>query len=233
MEINGIHITVERKTIKNLHLAVYPPDARVHVSSPEYLSENDILSFVISKWGWVEKQREEILTQARQTEREFISGESHYILGTRYRLRVVEEPRVAHSVCRQKEWLIMTVQPGTALHNKKELLREFQRSELKIILNKMVPRIAQSLNEQDVTWEIKLMKTQWGSCIARKRHIILNLELARVPLNCIEYVVMHELTHLKVESHNKIFERLMNQRMPLWNSYRAELNKFIALPMNL
>lgn len=231
MEVNGIEVAVERKPIKNLHLAVYPPDARVHVSAPDYLADNDIRSFLLTKWDWVEEQRRSIQEQARQTERQYITGESHYVLGQRYRLRVVEESRVAQSLHKQGEWLVMTVQPGTATHNRGELLREFLRGELKLVLDNIVPRLAKSLNEDNVTWEVKQMKTQWGSCIEKKRHLILNLELARVPQDCIEYVVIHELCHLRVAKHNKIFELLMTQRMPLWRSLRQRLNEFIALPM--
>lgn len=231
MKINGITIDVERKPIKNIHLAVYPPDARVHVSSPDYLEENDIRSFVISKWEWVKKQISEILSQPRQTNREFITGETHYLLGIRYRLRVYELPRVSHTIHRKNKWLIMTVQPGTTTHNRGELLREYQRSELKKVLNEIVLHMSNSVNEPGVTWEVKQMKTQWGSCIAKKRHLIFNLELSRVNRLYIEYVVMHELTHLKIANHNKMFELLMNQRMPLWRNYRTELNKFIALSM--
>lgn len=231
MEVNGIEVAVERKPIKNLHLAVYPPDARVHVSAPDYLADNDIRSFLLTKWDWVEEQRRSIQEQARQTKRQYITGESHYVLGQRYRLRVVEESRVAHSLHKQGEWLVMTVQPGTATHNRGELLREFLRGELKLVLDNIVPRLAKSLNEDNVTWEVKQMKTQWGSCIEKKRHLILNLELARVPQDCIEYVVIHELCHLRVAKHNKIFELLMTQRMPLWRSLRQRLNEFIALPM--
>lgn len=231
MEINGIHIAVERKNIKNLHLAVYPPDARVHVSAPAYLDDNDIRSFVISKWSWVETQRESILTQARQTEREYVTGESFYHLGARYRLRVQEEPRVAHTLRKSGDWLIMTVQPGTTTENRALVLREWQRAQLKEALEDIVPIWMEKTGESDVTWEVKQMRSQWGSCIAKKRHLLFNLELARVPRSCIEYVVLHELTHLKIEKHNKLFEAFMSKNMPQWRARRQELNAFIASPM--
>lgn len=232
MIVNGVEVAVERKPIKNLHLAVYPPDARVHVSSPDYLADNDIRSFLLTKWDWVEQQRDEVLNQARQTKRLYVTGESYYLLGVRYRLRVVEQPRVAHSVKKQGEWLVMTIQPETTETNRGELLKEFYRNELKRLLEEIVPRLLASVSENNITWEVKQMKTQWGSCVAKKRHLILNLELSRVPQECIEYVVMHELCHLRVANHNKMFEALMSQRMPKWRSLRQQLNDFIALPMN-
>lgn len=229
MKIDDIDIQVEFKPIKNTHLAVYPPDGRVHVSAPDYLTEDDVRSYVVSKWDWVLKQRREIAAQQRQTPREYVSGENYYHYGQRYRLRVVEKPRCAHTIEKQGDRLIMTIQPGTTVENRALLMREWQRAELKQYLTEAVAMCATKCGEENVTWEVKQMSTQWGSCIEKKRHLIFNLELARVPKSCIEYVIVHELTHLKVKNHNKLFTALMNQRLPRWQERRTELNNFIAM----
>lgn len=231
MKLNGIEIAVERKEIKNLHLAVYPPDAHVHVSSPKYLDDNDIRSFVVSKWDWIVEKRKEVLEQARQTERNYISGETYYHLGQRFRLRVEEKPRCAHTITKQGDWLVMTVQPETTTEHRAEVLREWQRSELKALLSDMVMEWSNQMGESNVTWEVKQMRSQWGSCMGKKRHLIFNLELARVPRSCIEYVVAHEMTHLKVTNHNKMFEAILTHYLPQWRMRRKELNDFIALPI--
>ncbi len=231
MELNGIEIAVERKDIKNLHLAVYPPDAHVHVSSPKYLDDNDIRSFIISKWDWIEEKRKEVLEQARQTERNYISGETYYHLGQRYRLRVEERPRCAHSITKQGDWLVMTVQPNTTTDHRADVLREWQRGELKALLSVVVGEWCSKMDESNVTWEVKMMRSQWGSCINKKRHLIFNLELARVPRSCIEYVVVHELVHLRATNHNKVFEAILTHYLPQWKKLRKELNEFIALPI--
>lgn len=232
MIIDGVEVEVTRKEIKNLHLSVYPPDGRVHVSAPDYLDEKDIHTFVISKWEWVCRQREEIATQARQDKREYKSSESHYLLGERYRLRIKEMPNTVHFVERRGEWLVMRVQPLTTKRNRELLLQEYYRDVLKALLDEMVPRLAKQYGEEGVTWEVRLMKRKWGSCITKRRHLILNLELARVPVPCIEYVVIHELCHLMVPNHNKLFIRLLTERLPMWQERRTELNAFIALPMD-
>lgn len=231
MELNGIDIAVERKKIKNLHLAVYPPDARVHVSSPDYLDDNDIRSFIISKWDWLEEKRREVLEQARQSERNHVSGESHYHFGHRYRLKVVEKSRSSHYIMKQGDWLIMTVQPNTTTEHRAEVLREWQRGELKVLLSGMVSEWCEKMEESNVTWEVKQMRSQWGSCIGKKRHLIFNLELARVPVSCIEYIVVHEILHLRTEKHGKLFETMMSYYLPGWRKRRKELNDFIALPL--
>jgi len=110
-------------------------------------------------------------------------------------------------------------------------MKEWHRAELKQVLTEMVAAWAEKVGEENVTWEVKQMSTQWGSCIEKKRHLIFNLKLARVPKSCIEYVVVHELTHLKVKSHNKLIAALMTQRLPRWQERRTELNNFIARAM--
>lgn len=231
LNINQISVAVERKKIKNLHLAVYPPDARVHVSAPDYLTDDDIRSFVISRWDWVERKRTEILEQERQSLREYVNGESHYLFGRRYRMRVYEVSHTAHRLEIQGEWMILTIQPGTTRENRELVVREFMRQQLKNVLTTIVQYQTQTIGETGVTWEVKQMRSQWGSCMAKRRHLLLNLELARVPHACIEFVVMHELCHLQIHNHGRLFEALLTQRMPLWRARRKELNDFIAMPM--
>ena len=229
MNIDGLEIEVERKPIKNMHLSVYPPDGRVHLSIPRYLSDGDVLSFIASKWEWIQKHREEVINQARQTKREYVSGENHYLFGVRYRLQVVNTTSGANSVEVQGDRLIMKSRQTSTMEKREEIMQEWYRTQLKRYLDALVNEWAAKLEEPKVTWGIKRMKREWGSCGAKKRILLFNLELARVPKRCIEYVVVHELTHLKVQNHSKIFKALMTQRLPDWHNRRQELNSFIAL----
>lgn len=231
MNIDGLEIEVERKPIKNMHLSVYPPDGRVHLSVPDYLSEADARSYVISKWEWIRRQQDEIAAQARQTTREYVSGENHYFFGVRYRLRVVYTTSGANSIEPRGDVMTMRIRKGSTLERRAELMTEWYREQLKSYLAPLVEHWAQKLEEPNVSWQVKEMKTMWGSCGVKRRALLFNLELARVPKECIEYVVVHELTHLKVENHNKLFEALMTQRLPGWRSLRTQLNEFIALPL--
>ena len=231
MNIDGLEIEVERKPIKNMHLSVYPPDGRVHLSLPDYLSDGDARSYVISKWEWIRKQQAEIAAQARQTEREYVSGENHYFFGVRYRLRVVYVTSGANSIEVSGNTMTMRVRKDSTVERRAELMTEWYREQLKAYLGPLVESWAQKLQEPDVTWLVKEMKTMWGSCGAKRRILLFNLELARVPKECIEYVVVHELTHLKVQNHSKVFEALMTQRLPGWRNLRQKLNEFIAMPL--
>ena len=232
MIIGNIDIEVERKPIKNLHLAVYPPNGRVHVSSPKEWSDEDIRSFVVSRWDWIDEQRKDIANQARQSHREFVDGESHYVLGVKYRLEV-KYANAAPSVEIHGGVVSMTVRPDASESKRAEVMREYLRSVLKEELVEMVDKWCKKMEVEDVAWIVKQMKTRWGSCVESKKLIQLNLELARLPRRCIEYVVVHELCHLRVHGHNRMFENLISQYLPNWKSLRNELNGFVALPMEV
>lgn len=231
MNIDGFEVQVERKPIKNMHLAVYPPDGHVHLSLPDYLSDADARSYIISKWEWIRKQQKDIAAQARQTVREYVSGESHYFFGSRYRLMVEYITSGANSIEVHGDTMTMKVRRDSTRERRAELMAEWYRENLKEYLSSLMDKWTTKLDEGDVTWQVKQMKTQWGSCGAKKRALLFNLELARVPKECIEYVVVHELTHLKVQNHSKVFEALLTQRLPKWRNRRKELNEFIAMPM--
>lgn len=231
MNIDGLEIEVERKPIKNMHLSVYPPDGRVHLSVPDYLTEGDVRSYVISKWEWIRTQQDEIAAQARQTPREYVSGENHYYFGVRYRLRVSYVTSGANSVEVRGDTMTMRIRKDSTVERRAELMTEWYREQLKEYIGPLVERWAEKLEERNVTWQIKSMKTLWGSCNARRRSLLFNLELARVPKECIEYVVVHELTHLKIQNHSKVFEFLLGQQIPNWKSLRKKLNEYVAMPI--
>lgn len=230
LNISDLEVEVERKYIKNMHLAVYPPDARVHLSMPEYLSDEDARSFIIQKLEWIRRQREEVLAQPRQTERQYVSGESHYLFGKRYQLIVEELPHYVNSVEIRGNKIYMFLRPGTLVEQRASMLRAWYRFQLKKELQPIIERWAAKFEETDFEWQVKQMKTEWGSCVKSKRTLIFNLELARVPLECIEFVVVHEFCHFLIDNHNKLFEALMTKRLPNWRTLRNNLNAFIALP---
>ena len=229
MIIDGIDIQVEYKPIKNTHLAVYPPDGRVHVSAPDYLTEDDVRSYVVSKWDWIIRQRTVIAETPRQTERQFVSGESHYLFGTRYYLKVEEISSGQSEIVIQGTKMMMRL---NKVSNRRALMQDFYRTKLKNFLEEVISKWTVQLSISNFTWQIKMMKTQWGSCTKKSRILLFNLELARVPKECIEYVVVHELTHLTVPSHNRVFETLMTERLPRWREIRKQLGDFIASEWN-
>ena len=232
MTIAGIHIVVERKKIKHTHLAVYPPDARVHVSAPEDLPDRDLRSFLASKIGWIRDQRKAVLAQPRQTRRQYVSGESVYCLGRRYKLSVIVEDRYAtEKVTWGGNKLSLYVREVASRDHKGKIVESWQKTMLSECLAGKMKTWCRKLKLMLPEVEIRKMKTRWASCFQRRNKIVFNAALGRVPVRCIEYVVVHELTHFEVPNHSEAFVKLMDGRLPRWRVLRKELNDFIAIPM--
>ena len=186
MRIAEFDIEVEYKSIKNIHLAVYPPDGRVHISVPNYMKDDEVSMFLYTKLPWIRKQREDVLSQDRQDGREYISGESHYLLGRRYLLKVIPTTERAHIVKKIK-YLEMFVRKDAGTDRRKAVMEEFYRMELRPVLEELVVKWADMMDEalSSFEWTILHMQKQWGSCSTSARKIQFNLLLSRVPLRCI------------------------------------------------
>lgn len=223
ISVSGLRVEVVRKDIKNLHLGVYPPHGRVRVAAPLAVGDNAIRLAVIGKLGWIKRRRERFDAQPRQSRREMVSGESHYFLGRRYRLRVVEHAGVGRVLCK-KSVLEMYVRAETDAAQREEVLNRWYRNELRKVIPPLVEKWQAALGVRPTGVGIKRMKTKWGSCSIAARRIWLNLELAKKPVECLEYVVVHELVHLRERHHNERFIALMDKHLPQWRLHRDVLN---------
>lgn len=224
IELGDIVIDVEQKDIKNIHLSVYPPNGKVRISAPERMDLDTIRVFAIAKLKWIKKQREVFARQERETPREYLPRESHYFLGERYLLKIIEQDSSPRIVLRKKE-IQMIVRPDATQKKKKEILDEWYRSELKRIVPPIIEKWETKIGVKSTEYGIKKMRTKWGTCNPVAKRIWLNLELAKKPLECIEYIVVHELVHLKERSHKERFIILMDEHMPKWLFYRDVLNR--------
>lgn len=231
MRIAEFDIEVEHKGIKNIHLAVYPPDGRVHISVPDYMKDDEVSMFLYTKLPWIRKQYEVVLSQERQDEREFVSGESHYLFGRRYLLKVIPTTERSH-IIKKVKYLEMYVRKDAGEGRRRTLMEEFYRTELRPVLEAFVNKWADVMDENPSSfeWTILHMQKQWGSCLTSARKIQFNLLLGRVPLRCIEYIVVHEMAHLKEHRHNKDFISMLDNFLPDWQLRKKELDEFIALP---
>jgi len=225
LEISGIPVEVVRKDIKNLHLGVYPPNGRVRVAVPLRISDETVRLAVISRLGWIRRKQKEFVNQNRQSKREMITGESHYFRGRRYRLDVVEYDGPATVRLKNKRTLELLVRPDANRDKREEVLnrwyRRMMQKQVPALIAKWQPQIGVVVAE----WHIKKMKTLWGSCNTGARRIWLNLELAKKPPSCLEYLLVHEMIHLLKRRHNEGFIELMDHYMPNWQLYRDELNR--------
>ncbi len=224
IRVNGIEVQVVRKDIKNLHLAVYPPDGRVRVAVPRHITDDNVRLAIVSKLRWIKKQQRDFVGQPRQSERKYVSGECYYFLGKRYRLQLIE--RVGkHEIRILKSGKIkMYVKPGTAIAGKERLLHGWYRDELKKLIPELLEKWHPIIGKTVASWGIRKMKTKWGSCNIEARRIWLNLELAKKPPECLEYILVHELVHLHERNHNQHFKDLLDQFLPNWRTSRKILN---------
>ena len=224
--VSGLPVAIVRKRIKNLHLGVYPPQGRVRVAAPLAVSDDAVRLAVIGKLGWIKRQQAKFQAQPRQSKREMVSRESHYFLGRRYLLNVVYQDGTPGVVLRNKTRLDLCVRPGSSAEQRERVLQAWYRQQLKAQIAPLVTRWSPIMGVQVDGWGVKQMKTRWGSCNIAARRIWLNLELAKKPLACLEYIVVHEMVHLLERQHNARFMAYMDRFLPQWHAVRAELNQF-------
>jgi predicted metal-dependent hydrolase len=224
LTVNGIKVEVVRKDIKNLHLGVYPPLGRVRVAAPLVVNDEAVRLAVIDKLGWIKRQRAKFTEQPRQSQREMVSGESHYVLGRRYRLRVHEVEAPARVSLRGIASLDLFVRPGTSVEQREAVLMRWHREQLNALIPPLLEKWQPIIGVQAADWGIKKMKTKWGTCTPTARRIWFNLELAKKPAMCLEYIAVHELVHLLECNHTDRFTALMDKFLPNWRVCRETLN---------
>ena len=223
--VRDIEVEVVRKGIKNLHLGVYPPHGRVRVAAPLNVNDEAVRLAVISRLGWIRKQQARFESQTRQSKREMVNGESHYFWGKRYRLNVIEHDGPARVDIRNKSFMDLYMRPGTDPARREQVIWEWYRGHLKDAIQPLVEKWEKKLGVSVSAWGVKKMKTKWGSCNRDAGRIWLNLELAKKPPQCLEYIVVHEMMHLLERHHNDRFTALIDKHLPQWRLYREELNK--------
>ncbi len=224
IQLGEIEIRVTRKAIKNVHLSVYPPDGRVTLAAPTDTRLEVARAYAISRLGWIRQQQEKLRNQARETPREFIERESHYLWGRRYLLTVVEKENKPHVSLDHKR-ITLYVRPGSDHTKRAEVIHEWHKSLLHefipVLIRKWEPTLGVNVN----AYFLRRMKTKWGSCNHRAGNIRLNTELVKKPKDLVEYVVVHEMVHLLEPAHNDRFIAMLDEYYPSWREARAELNE--------
>ena len=224
IQLGEISIAVTRKDIKNVHLTVHPPDGRVTLAAPFNTRLEVARAYAISNLAWIRDQQRKLGCQARETPRQFVERESHYVWGRRY-LMTVDYQNVKPTVILSNKRITLIVRPGSSTEKRAELMHEWH----KLLLHEVVPPLVQK-------WERKLkvsvsgyflqrMKTKWGSCNHSAGNIRLNTELVKKPKDLLEYVIVHEMAHLIEPTHSERFIAILEEHYPSWREARAELNE--------
>jgi hypothetical protein len=217
---------VQRKLNKNLRLSVHPPQGRVRVSAPNSVSINTIRAFVSSRLDWIQQQQIRVRALPCEPEHEYKEGERHYFAGQAYGLRIIERD-AAPSLRMAEDNLELSIRPHSSRDKRKAVVYEWYRAQMKQALPAIIEKYETLMGVSVTEFGVKRMKTRWGTCNTAAQRIWLNLELAKKPLACLEYVVVHEMTHLLERSHNQRFVKLMDQFMPDWREHKAQLNQLV------
>lgn len=224
-DVRGTRIEVVRKDIRNLHVGVYPPSGRVRVAAPRHLDDSAVRLAVVTRIGWIRRQQASFERQERQSEREFVTGESHYVEGRRYRLSITEAEGLPEVKIVGSQTLKMFVRPGTDRERREAILMGWYRERLREHSSMLLAKWERRVGVQVSELRIKRMKTRWGTCNVGAKRIWLNLELAKKPPVCLEYILVHEMVHCLERHHNAAFRLLMNRLLPTWQQCRKELNR--------
>jgi predicted metal-dependent hydrolase len=223
IQLGDIEVDVALKDIKNIHLSVNPPTGRVRISAPSRMSLDTIRVFAISKLAWIKQQQQKFRQQERETPREYLDRESHYVWGERYLLKVVECDN-APSVELKHRRMLLRVRPGTDDKRKQAIVEAWYREQLKRVVPSLVAKWEPAMGVKIEQVFIQKMKTKWGSCNPLWKSIRLNTELAKKPSECLEYIIVHEMAHLLVRHHSDEFSSLMDKFLPNWKLSRQTLN---------
>lgn len=224
IQLGEIALDVVQKDIRNIHLSVYPPTGAVRIAAPLRMDLETIRIFAISKLGWIKQQQRKLRAQERETPREYLERESHYVWGQRYLLKIIER-EAPPTIVLTPRTLRLSLRPQTSPEKKEALLAAWYRAQLKQAIPDLLVQWEPRLGVQVKHFRVQRMKTKWGSCNPLTRSLQFNTELAKKPRECLEYIVVHELVHLLESTHNHHFTRLMDQFLPNWRYRRDALNR--------
>ncbi|RAK69694.1 M48 family metallopeptidase [Hymenobacter edaphi] len=227
VQIAGLEVELVRKAIRTLRVTVYPPHGRVRVAAPLRLPEANIHAFIEARRAWIEKHRARFATQAPPAELTYSTGETHYYQGRPHQLRVHATEGRPRVELPETGLLELYAPAASTPAERQQVLARWYRARLKEQLPALLARWEPVVGARAAAWGVKQMRTRWGTCNTRARRIWLSLELIKKPPKCLDYVLVHELTHLHERLHNARFWGLMDQFMPDWRQHKARLNQAV------
>ncbi|HJQ31679.1 MAG TPA: SprT family zinc-dependent metalloprotease [Pyrinomonadaceae bacterium] len=224
IQVGELSIQVSRKDIKNVHLSVHPPDGRVTMSAPTATRLDVARAYAVSKLGWIREQQQKLRNQARETPRQFVTRESHYLWGRRYLLTVANADEKPHVRLDHKR-ITLTVRPGSGAEKRAEVMHEWHKTLLHEVVPALINKWEAKLGVRVKRYFLQRMKTRWGGCNHLASHIRLNTELVKKPKDLLEYIIVHEMAHLLEPTHSERFTALLDRHYPTWREARVELNE--------
>lgn len=223
--VSDIEINIKKKKIKNINLSVHPPNGEVRISVPQKMSNKAIKEFVISKIQWIKKQQAKFESLELLPENQYLSGEEHYFLGNKYILNIITiDKNPAKVKIRDNTYIDLYIKESFTKEQREKVLNQWYRQELKLLIPPLVEKWENKMNVKVLEFGVKQMKTRWGTCNIMAQRIWINLELVKRPIQCLEYIIVHEMAHLLEPGHGKRFIAIMDQFLPNWRIIKAKLN---------
>ncbi|WP_046721750.1 YgjP family zinc-dependent metalloprotease [Heyndrickxia coagulans] len=225
-----IDFVVKRKKVKNVNLNI-KPDMTIEVTANDRVPLDFICDFVKTKGAWILKNVKTFqdVQPYRQSEREYVSGETFKYLGKQYRLRVIQEDE--EKVKYFRGFIYLYVKDTENVNRKAKLIDEWYREKAQKTfhesLAKMFP-LVQKYGVDKPNIDLRSMKARWGSALTEKNTILLNTDLIKAPKYCIDYVVLHELIHFKYNDHSDNFYKMLYSLMPDWEKRKAILDEEVV-----
>lgn len=228
IDVSGVRIEVQKKKIKNLYLSIKPPDGRVVISAPYAVSDRVIREFAKERMEWIIRQKERLEKQPVTGGRQYLSGETLPVWGKTYTLIFQENGRKnSFSLCGNEA--VLSMRDGSTVKQREAYIREQYRAMLKEEVERLLPKWEALTGLHCNSWHTKYMKTRWGTCNTVKKRLWFNVQLAEKPLECLEYVILHELTHTRIGNHGREFSEAMDRYMPEWRDVRKRLNGHVGI----
>lgn len=223
LDLGGTIVEVVYKDIKNVHLSVYPPTGTVRITAPRRMNLQTLRAFAISRIGWIREQQKRLNAQERQTPREYLDRESHYLWGRRYLLSV-QVADAAPRVSLKHGRILLQVRPRTDVETREAVMNQWYRKRIREVAPELIAKWEPVMGVKVSRYFVQRMKTKWGSCNPSAATIRLNSELAKKPKECLEYITVHEMVHLLERNHTDRFRALMDRFLPHWKHSRKRLN---------
>lgn len=228
IQIEGVEINIIQKKIKNIHLRVYPPSGEVRLSVPKRMTLSEIKTFIILRLSWIRDKQNKIRDRKITMPLKYLDGEEHYFFGKKYILKIFEK-KSAPLIFIRDGIIELHIKKRSSFEQRKKIISEWQRREMKNLIPQYIAALEIKMKVKVHDFGIKKMKTRWGTCNIRAKRIWLNLELAKRPIACLEYIIVHEMAHLLERSHNKKFIAHMDHFLPNWR----EIKKILTLSSSM
>lgn len=222
--LGDVVIALTLKDVKHTHLSVHPPAGRVSLVAPKGTRPEVARAFAVTKLAWIREQQAKLRAQPREEPRAFVERESHALWGRHHLLHVVEAD-AKPAVALDHRTITLSIRPGSTAAQRQAVMHAWHKRLLHEALPPLIAAWEPRLGVQVAGYFVQRMKTKWGSCNPRAGTIRLNTELVKKPRDLLEYVVVHEMAHLREPTHGARFVELLDHHYPSWRSARLELNE--------